>query len=66
MGNNKNFTHRYAKDITQQVVHSDMRNVAHQNRLTVKIVDSMVREVGKLMINIELNNLKNWEQMRLI
>ncbi len=49
-------TFRYASDITQQVVHSDMKNVAHKNRLTVEEVESMVREVGKLMINIVVDN----------
>ena len=58
MGNKKNITHRYAENITQKVVHSDLKNVAHQNRLTVEEVESMVKEVGKLIINIELSNLK--------
>ncbi len=58
VGNKKNFTHRYGSDITQQVVHSDMKNVAHKNRLTVEEVESMVREVGQLMINIDLSNLR--------
>ncbi len=58
VGNKKNFTHRYAKDITQQVIHSDIKNVAHQNKLTVEEVESMVKEVGKLIINIDLSNLQ--------
>ena len=57
VGNKKSFTHRYAKDITQQVVQSDIKNIAHQNRLTVEAVESMVKEVG-LSINIDLSNLK--------
>ncbi|MEG4399807.1 MULTISPECIES: transposase family protein [unclassified Microcoleus] len=42
----KNFTNRYAQSITEQVVHSDIKNVAKNNNLTEEEVWSMVKTVA--------------------
>ena len=34
LGKKKNFTHRYAQSIAEQAVHSDIKNVAKNNKLT--------------------------------
>jgi transposase len=36
VGNKKSFTHRYAKKITEKVIHSDVNNVAKNNELTAE------------------------------
>jgi transposase len=42
----KNFTKRYAQSIAEQVVHSDINNVAKNNKLTEEEVWSMVKAVA--------------------
>ena len=53
----KAFTYRYAQNITQQVVHSDIKNVAINNHLTAEQVESMVMFVATLSLRINFNNL---------
>ena len=42
----KNFTKKYAQRIAEQVVHSDINNVAKNNKLTEEEVWSMVKNVA--------------------
>jgi transposase len=58
LANKKSFTHRYAKAVTQQVVHSDIKNVAHNNGLTSEEVESMVMFSSKFMLPIDVSNLR--------
>ncbi|ELR97900.1 ISL3 family transposase [Gloeocapsa sp. PCC 73106] len=58
VGEKKNFTKRYAEKITEQVIHSDVKNVALSNRLTDEQVWSMVIFITKSMKPINLDNLK--------
>jgi hypothetical protein len=37
----KNSTHRYAESITKQVIHSDINNVAKNNKLTEDVVSGL-------------------------
>lgn len=48
----KSFTHRYAEAITQQVIHSDLKNVAHNNGLTAERVESMVMFVAESFLPV--------------
>ena len=54
----KKFTHRYAEAITQQVIHSDILNVAKNNKLTAEEVESMVMHLAQQIIPVEVKNLK--------
>lgn len=54
----KSFTHRYAENITQQIVHSDIKNVADNNGLTGEEVESMVKYITKYMLPVNLSNLR--------
>ena len=58
VGNRKNFTNRYAKTITEQVIHSDLHNVAQNNRLTDEEVWSMVMAVAEKIMPIPVENLR--------
>lgn len=58
MPKKKSFTHRYAESITQQVVHSDIKNVGDNNGLTAEEVESMVIYFTKYMLPIDLSNLR--------
>jgi transposase len=42
----KKFTKRYAQSLAEQVVHSDLNNVAKNNKLTEEEVWSMVKAVA--------------------
>lgn len=53
----KAFTHRYAQSITKQAVHSDIKNVADNNRLTPEEVESMVMYLAEAMLPIDVSNL---------
>lgn len=44
----KRYTHRYAENITKQVIHSNVSNVAKNNGLTDEEVSSMVRLVNSI------------------
>ncbi|MDB9511229.1 ISL3 family transposase [Kamptonema animale CS-326] len=54
----KSFTHRYAAAITQQVIHSDLKNVAHNNGLTAERVESMVMFVAESFLPVDVQNLR--------
>jgi len=56
--NKKSFTNRYAQKITEQVIHSDVNNVAKTNGLTSEEVWSMVMKVCEKMIPINHQNLR--------
>jgi transposase len=58
LGKRRKYTDRYACEIVQQVVHSDVHNVAKNNDLSDAEVWSMVNYVADLAINIDLTNLK--------
>lgn len=58
VGYKKNFTHRYAHAVTKQVIHSDVINVAKNNKLTEEEVESMVMHVAKDLTPIDLKKLK--------
>ncbi|WP_249065801.1 transposase [Argonema antarcticum] len=58
VGNKKSFTYRYAQSVTEQVIHSDVSNVAKNNGLTEEEVWSMVISVAKKVIPINVENLK--------
>jgi transposase len=45
--NHKNFTRRYAETITKQVIHSDINNLAKNNKVTEDVVWSMVKSVAE-------------------
>jgi transposase len=58
VGNKKSFTYRYAQAITEQVIHSDVSNVAKNNGLTAEEVWSMVVAVAQKIIPIDVKKLK--------
>lgn len=58
VGERKRFTHRYAENITEQVIHSTLENVAQNNGLTAEEVESMVRDVAEKILPINVENLK--------
>jgi transposase len=51
-------TNRFAEAIVQQVLHSDIHNVAVQNDLTDEEVWSMVQYISKKNLEIDLTSLK--------
>jgi transposase len=53
----KNFTQRYAQSITEQVINSDINNVAKNNKLTAEQVESMVMTAAKSVMKVELAQL---------
>ncbi len=58
VGNKKNFTHRYAESITEQVIHSDINNVAKNNGLTTEEVESMLKTIANKIIPINVDKLR--------
>jgi transposase len=57
VGKKKNFTYRYASMITEQVIHSDISNVAKNQRLTEEEVESMIKIIAEKMLPVNLENL---------
>lgn len=57
VGKKKNFTQRYAETITEQVIHSDISNVAKNNKLTEDEIWSMVKSVAEKILPIDVTNL---------
>jgi transposase len=53
----KNFTQRYAQSITEQVINSNINNVARNNKLTAKQVKSMVMAAAKSVMKVDLPQL---------
>ena len=58
VGNKKNYTYRYAAKIVEQVIHSDVNNVAKNNGVTAEEVWSMVIAVSPEILPIDVGNLK--------
>lgn len=58
IGNRRKQTDRFAQLIVQQVLHSDIHNVALQNDLTDEEVWSMVQYISKKKLQIDLSRLK--------
>ncbi|MEG4422442.1 transposase family protein [Microcoleus sp. LAD1_D5] len=54
----KSFTKRLALNITEQVIHSDISNVAKNNTLTPEQVESMVKVVAESVINVDVRELR--------
>ena len=53
----KSFTNRYAQRIVEQVVHSDIKNVAKNNKLTEEEVWSMVKNVANQILPVDVKYL---------
>lgn len=58
VGNRKRFTHRYAQMITEEVIHSDIHNVAKKNGLTDEEVWSMVMAIAEEIMPISVEKLR--------
>lgn len=58
IGERKNFTIRYAEVITEQVINSNVINVAKTNKLTEQQVWSMVKFMSERIKPINLQNLR--------
>ena len=54
----KNFTKRYAQSIAELVVHSDINNVAKNNKLTEEEVWSMVKTVANQILPVDVKYLQ--------
>ena len=55
--NHKNFPRRYAENISKQIIHSDINNVAKNNKVTEDVVWSMVKSVADKILPINVENL---------
>ena len=58
VGKRQKYTKRYALSITEQVVKSDLLNVSRQNNLTESEVQSMINQVAKMVLPLNLKGLK--------
>lgn len=58
VGARKTYTHRYAEKIVKQVISSNVSSVAKNNGLTEEEVNSMIEDVAKNIIPIDLTNLR--------
>jgi transposase len=58
IGTRRKQTNRFAQSIVQQVLHSDVHNVAVQNNLTDEEVWSMVQHISKKKLQVDLSQLK--------
>jgi len=58
IGNRRKQTDRFAQSIVQQVLHSDVHNVAVQNNLTDEEVWSMVQYISKKKLRLDFSLLK--------
>ena len=54
----KKYTNRYASQIIEQLIHSDLANVAKNNKLTESQVFSMLSHVASQVLTINLSGLK--------
>lgn len=57
VGNRKKFTDRYGENITQQVINSDLKNVAKNNKLQEDQVSSMLMYMAQKILPINLEHL---------
>jgi transposase len=58
VGKGQKYTHRYAQAITEQLIHSDLANVAKNNHLTERQVEAMINQVAKKILPLNLSSLK--------
>ena len=58
VGKRKKYTDRYAQWITEQVVNSNLLNVAERNNLTESEVESMINQISQKILPINLKSLK--------
>ena len=58
VGARRGYTHRYAENIVKQLISSNVSNVAENNGLTDEEVNSMLEDVAKNILPIDLNNLR--------
>ncbi|WP_157861335.1 helix-turn-helix domain-containing protein [Rippkaea orientalis] len=52
------YTRRYARLVTQEVVNSDLRSVAKRHKLTEDQVESMINQISREILPIDLEELK--------
>nr|WP_233787573.1 transposase family protein [Dulcicalothrix desertica] len=57
VGARKKHTHRYAENIVKQLIHSDVSNVAKNNGLSDEEVYSMLEDIVKNLLPINVSNL---------
>ena len=57
VGSKKNYTYRYTAKIVEQVIHSDVNNVAKNNELTAKEFWSMLITVAEKLLPLDVGNL---------
>jgi transposase len=58
VGARKGYTHRYAENIVKQLINSNISNVAKNNGLTDEEVNSMLEDIAKNVLPIDVSNLK--------
>jgi transposase len=58
VGKGQKYTHRYAQAITEQLIHSDLANVAKNNQLTERQVEALIDQVVKKILPLNLSSLK--------
>jgi transposase len=58
VGKGKKYTHRYAQDIVEKLIHSDLVNIAKNNNLTEREVEGMINHVAQKILPIDLSGLK--------
>lgn len=57
VGARRKHTHRYAENIVKQLIHSDVSNVAKNNGLSDEEVYSMLEDIVKNLLPINVSNL---------
>lgn len=57
VGARRKHTHRYAENIIKQLIHSDVSNVAKNNGLSEEEVYSMLEDIVKILLPINVSNL---------
>lgn len=58
VGARRTYTHRYAENIVQQLISSNVSSVARNNGLTDEEVNSMLEDVAKKVMPIDVSNLR--------
>jgi transposase len=58
VGARRTYTHRYAQNIIQQLISSNVSSVARNNGLTDEEVNSMLEDVAKKVMPIDVSNLR--------
>ncbi|WP_347566458.1 ISL3 family transposase [Scytonema sp. UIC 10036] len=58
VGVRRKYTHRYASNIIKQLINSDVRNVAKNNGLSDEEVYSMLEDIVKNILPINVSNLR--------